>query len=1009
MLLPKIDQRSKKDIIEQIKTLSQTYAPEWNFDPESDDVGSAFSVIFSKMYYELVERFNKIPYKNFIAFLNMTDTSLLPIVPAEGYISFRLSTGTKKGIYVPKNQSVFAVSNSTGERVTFETQGNLFLTPANIIDVFQVYPKEDEIRQLFKREEENIPKDLYFFYRDAAQNIQERILQIGAINTFYVSKEGEIELELDISSSQKDNFEIVEELADSKLFQWSLLTGNKSKELKNVSAKGRKLFFSMEENYYEGLPGKDEIHFLCCQSINSRNIQDILLRKIYIKAKNKNIIPDKIFSNDIEQPNENFYGFMERFSPYDTFYICSDEAFSKKNAYIELTLNYEYKKNNIEIEIPEKEVNWKLIMKKSDFREQKEYHIKIARVIWEYWDGNGWARLFINKEYEEIFYDENIEESYQKKLIFKCPENITRTFVNTHESFWIRARILDIENMFKTKGYYISPYIHDISISYDYRDDYKIPDELVVKENLETRTFDQEIKPLGEGISLFKKINVDAPAVYIGFDEPPTGVPIKVFFSVYRNEISEPSKLRWEYFSSQYYSGSASKEQWKPLTVFDETESFKHSGIVTIVGPEDFKLHSMFGKERYWIRIIDEEKKYSSAEELWEKPKIKAIYMNTVQIKQEETIEEEYFSIDVEEQNKVCELLNSRVMSAEVWVNEFGNLSDEELEEVKKNHALKFIRDDMGTVEEIWVKWNEVDNFAKSNPDSRHYILDSFEGKIYFGDGRMGKIPPSQNSESIMVKYCISQGSIGNFDSFEINTLGSSLAYIDEVFNPEPTFGGCDRETLEEALIRGPKRLRHLQRAVSNRDFEALVKEASRNISKVKCMSNVNALKEKEPGSITMVIMPEHYNSDNNQFNIIEKKVRDYLEEKLPSILELSDKFYIVETDYLEISTTLEIIAEDWADFYELEKTIQQRLRQFLNPIGGNYNKKGWDIGDIPTSTIIYNYIKVVEGVKAINKFSIKTALINKRGKQEIDFEHLTNKGFMTVVSGNHEIKICIL
>lgn len=1009
MLLPRIDKRSKKDIITQIKTLSQTYTPEWRFDSESDDTGSAFSVIFSKMYYELLERFNKIPYKNFIAFLNMIDTNLLSIVPAEGYISFRLSTGTKKGIYVPKNQPIFAISRTTGERVTFETQGNLFLTPANIIDIFQVHPKEDEIRVIYEREDENIPRDFYLFYRNNAENNQERTLHIGAANLFYVTENGKIEIELDVKSSQKDNIEIVEQLADSKIFRWSLLINNKSIEIKDVLAREKTLVFPIEDNYFEEMQKEDQIDYLYCQVINNKHIQDILLKKIFIKAKNKNIPLSKVFSNDVEQPTENFYPFMERFSPYDTFYICSDEAFSKKGSYIELTIKYKYKKNNIEIDIPEKEINWKLIMKKSDFKEAKEYNIRIARLIWEYWDGNGWARLFINTEYEEIFYDEEIEESYNKKIIFKCPENISRTYINTYESFWIRARILDIENMFKTKGYYISPFIQNALISYEYKDSYRTPDRLLIKENLETNEITDNINQLGDGISLFKRINVDAPSIYISFDEAPMGVPIKILFSIYKNEIEETSKLRWEYFSSHYYSGSSLKEQWKPLTVFDETESFKHSGVVTIIGPEDFTLHKLFGKERYWIRVIDEEKKYSEAVEPWKVPKIKSIHVNTINIKQEETVEEEYFYIDTEERNKDYSLLNSRVMSAEVWVNEYGYLNEEELEKLKKNNELNFIKDEMGRVEEIWVKWNEVDNFAKSNQDGRHYIMDNFEGKIYFGDGQMGKIPPSQDNESIMVRYSISQGSIGNFDSFEINTLGSSLAYIDEVFNPEPTFGGCNRETLEEALIRGPKRLRNLERAVSNHDFEELVKETSRNINKVKCISNVNSKKEKETGSVTMIIMPENYNSENNQFNLIEKKVIDYLEDKLPGILEFTDKFHVIETDYLEISTTVEIIAEDKVDFYELETTLQLRLKEFLNPISGNYNKKGWDIGDIPTATIIYNYIKVVEGVKAINKFSIKAALINRRGKIEIDFDRLVDKGFMTVVSGNHEIKICIL
>ena len=49
------------------------YVPEWRFNRNDPDPGTALFIIFSEMFQETIDRFNKVPLKNYLAFLNMLE------------------------------------------------------------------------------------------------------------------------------------------------------------------------------------------------------------------------------------------------------------------------------------------------------------------------------------------------------------------------------------------------------------------------------------------------------------------------------------------------------------------------------------------------------------------------------------------------------------------------------------------------------------------------------------------------------------------------------------------------------------------------------------------------------------------------------------------------------------------------------------------------------------------------------------------------------------------------
>jgi hypothetical protein len=55
---------------------------------------------------------------------------------------------------------------------------------------------------------------------------------------------------------------------------------------------------------------------------------------------------------------------------------------------------------------------------------------------------------------------------------------------------------------------------------------------------------------------------------------------------------------------------------------------------------------------------------------------------------------------------------------------------------------LRLKRDRQKRVSEVWVRWAERPHLYFSRPEDRHYLIDRATGRVIFGNGQQGKIPP---------------------------------------------------------------------------------------------------------------------------------------------------------------------------------------------------------------------------------------------------------------------------
>jgi len=161
-----------------------------------------------------------------------------------------------------------------------------------------------------------------------------------------------------------------------------------------------------------------------------------------------------------------------------------------------------------------------------------------------------------------------------------------------------------------------------------------------------------------------------------------------------------------------------------------------------------------------------------------------------------------------------------------------------------------------------WLEWTEVEHFADSGPQDRHFTLDAVCGLVLFGpavreaDGslRCHGAVPEKGAEVRIRGYGTGGGGRGNVPAGSICRLKSSVPSVAAVENRRPAVGGVDGETLDEAKSRGPLLVRTRSRAVTAEDYEILAREAAPEIARVRCVPT--GRDPAEAGGVRVLIVP---------------------------------------------------------------------------------------------------------------------------------------------------------
>lgn len=1001
MKIPDIDKRTKQDILEKLHSLSESYTPEWRFDLENPDVGSALAIIYGEMFSKTIRLFNQSAEKNQLSFFNHLGTKIQPSVPAYGYLTFFLAPQVEHGVEIPRGTQAVAEGTDDQEQdLIYETVNDLYVTPAQVETIYETDGKTDVICCCYERENFLQKPAPFYLFEAFGQNLQSHFLYFCHDTVLKLSRRAVIELDFGSQLKDPTMLELYRSMLDSSCIQFSYYTEQGWEPILQTTGPQKEILLMRPDGalpFAEGTFFEQTGYWIRCQAKEIFALENMSIDKITLRSSAEELLPDVVHASGTDQNLMEYLPFGERMGLYDMVYFGCEEVLCKAGAQIQLKFNMDFLKFPVEIDPKQPEINWKMVMKKSDFRPNLEYDITIEEVIWEYYNGQGWSRLFADNRYSDIFTTKYGTIGQLKIMDFVCPMDMQKIVINSHDTFFIRARVLKINNLYKTKGNFISPLLSETSFSYSYPSQGLMPLRVAWENQMEQHhVAGYQLERWAAPLRPFQRIENEEKTVYLGFEFPPKGAPIKLFLQMKNTLLGVSPKLRWEYWGPK---------GWKEVNLVDETQGLTKSGIVTMIGAEDFQRRTYFGKNLYWMRIIDVANVYRQAN-LY--PCINQMFMNTTRILNIRTREEERFFIQPHEENKKYQLPDRHLYQVEVWVCETGQIEDEELALLEQENRVEKQRNETGMVADIWVRWEETEDFILGSPSSRWYQVDRNEGTISFSDGKYGKIPTSQPYQSILVRYSTSGGQAGNQETGKVNRLNQNIAYINGVSNPEPTVGGSNPETAAEAMARMAAFFSHRARAVTASDYENLAREASRAVYKVKCFSGLDGFGKRMPGAVTLVLLQKDYFGGRKYFDMVQQQVMAYLKDKVSRQLLETGKLFIAEPQFLEICVKAEILVDSFDRIFQVKGDAEQRLSAFIDPIYGNFDGNGWSIGVLPNVTQLTNVLKSVPNIKQIKSVSLSVYLLESGKRAEINLEHQELYKFALPVSGQHNLYLTV-
>lgn len=987
MKYPLIHHIQKEEIIKRIGDLSQSYTPEWDFNTESPDVGSVIALIYAHMYKESMEIVNKTMNKHHIAFLNCLDIGLKEAIPAESYVTFEVVPTADTGVFIPKGTKLLARGKEGGD-IVFSTCHSVYATTHTCTDILFTSQIQDKIICAYEKDGEPLSVNMAFFDFNG-RDIQSHTLSLAHPYILKGSKKGILKLKFETSQT-----DVLNTLADARSIEWKILTEEGFKAIKSYQEDEKILALEIPDIPKEPIDYRaHEAYWLLAEVKDHGKLPFMSIKGIQMLMAEKDLTPNVIYVQDIEQTGERFMPFGNPLELYAECYIKCDEAFSKHGADIELSFELSYMERENILPVPEETVHFKYIMRKPQGRAPVEkQEIRVDEVLWDYWNGTGWVRLFDKPQEASLF---NGKRDGKISLSFKCPEDMDSITVNAYEGQWIRVRMLRGDNIYTMPSVEIIPVIENLKISYTYLANPVRPSKIFIDNNTYTTDITSSLY-LGNETILFRKLGFDKPACFIGFEELPEQSPLSVFFHIKNGSGENTPSLTFQY-------GTFKNDEvfFDNLKVSDGTKNLKNSGNMIFILPENFKKVSLFSKERYWIKITDENSEYENRQTVL--PHVEGIYFNTARVINQIQKSEKHYVADPKGTFKI-KLQEKNIINIQVFVNEVpGN--HEEIEQLLGNpiYNTRVTRDEQGEIDEFWIKWQEKDNRLSLELEERNYYIDKVSGEIIFPENIFITFPATTQGLAIEVIYDTCDGTRANVEKGMINGLQSPVPFISNVFNPIPAFGSSDFESIEKALMRASHLLENRDRAVSIKDYETIIKNYASSINRVRCLADRRITGEKEPGCMTIAILTDDYLKGSHTFLAYKDNLEKYLLKK-SSLNTFNRKLYLKEPVFVELMAHVWLVTDDMEKAYEFQRILQEKITQFFDPLKGYFDGRGWEIGVMPKHNQLHAYLKSLRLECGIQKIIITAQVPTKAGKKEKDIEDIGEMPFAVPISGQHKI-----
>jgi hypothetical protein len=1020
---PALDPRDAYALAREALVRRSGYLPGWLGTIEDDDPDrlprvpdAAYLWILARYVETLLRRLDQAPEKNRLAFLETLGIELIPAQPARAPVVFRTSPDAPDH-HLPAGTRLMAPPPpESSEQVSFEVERGAGLAAAQLRQVFSLWPGRDQYIDHTPVLAEG--PALYPFrlsdLRDTAHHLyvaHERLLELNG--------HAAVDVELELVAPASERLDLVWEYWDGKVWRGfsgahplcgerervdgtdGLLRSGVVRVRSECAESQPTVVAGIESSWIRGrvseriLPGSP----IRLPEVAGVRLRTRVERPLACAAEPLGPSPDEVGPGlhpdtaiadgapvDLSAP---FYPMGEQPGPGSTFYFALDEAFGRPGAEVTICLTRaETPQDHLEVATEAGSAGTVLS------------HL----VAWEYWDGSEWRPLIDPYENTPVAETDPRDFTEDGVVRFTIPDAIRRTEVDGEEAFWLRVRLLsggfgftqrvtwldtsDEANPVRHEFTYVvtrPPALRDLRVGYVWQDGPHEAEHVVTYNDFQYEDRTDEARWEGATFRPFRPVRDITPGFYLGFDRRLPVSRLGILF-----DIVEPSdapsrpELVWE-----YWNGS----RWSRLAVEDGTRDLGVTGILSFIGPGDSVALARFGEPLHWVRGRLKEDGPPGT------PEITGVHPNAVWAVQRETITDEPLGTSdglpnqvatfprapvlAGERIEVLELEGARanvewrVLAAELFEGDLRRVR--ELEEGIQEEGpaieladadLRLVRDRERKVVEAWVRWEGRRHLHASGPNDRHYTIERGRGRVRFGDGIRGRIPP-EDAQILGRLYRSGGGRRGNVPARAITQAAAGLGGVEELFNPLPGSGGAESETLRRVASRGARTIRHRGRAVRGLDYETMAKEASAAVAVARAIPLRDPAGRHTPGWVTLLVIPESSDTRPWPSFQLREQVRRYISERAGPHAGSTLRLHVAGPTYYPVDVRAEIVPRDADLASAVEEATRTAVERFLHPLRGGPAGEGWTMGRDVFLSDLAAELERVQGVDHLRELSL--------------------------------------
>jgi len=962
--VPKLDDREFDDIVAEALRLIPRYAPEWtNHNPS--DPGITLIELAAWMTDLILFRLNKVPEKNYVAFLNLLGIRLKPPQAASALLQFKLVEGAARQL-VPAGIRVATPQGSDEDTISFETARDLVVTSV---------PLDRCLSYFAGRYTDNTPHlpagtPEGFEVFGAAERV-DRFLYLSDPR-FAGCGESSI-LRIYLGCPEQGGRDL------ARLLEWQYWSGDRWRDLIPAPLevdRGEICFFGplrfepTTVAEIEGLWLRGRL-----AEVTRPEDTEIDTIRVRVEVAGDGVSPDRARVNLDNNAfihldlGKNIYPFGKEPKVDCIFYMSCDDLMRTPDAEIAVDVALA-DPGVVRTPNPSDELS----------------------LSWEYYDGRKWRVIGRSGPRgvrpggadELAFHDTTSAFTQSGAITFRRPKDMEMVELGGETARWMRVRVeagdyglagtytLDNDKwVFRDDRPLRPPALRQISIRS--REEYRDTRHALAYNDF---TYTDVTEVARTEYTIFQPFTPEAdesPALYLGFAGQLGNEAHAIYFQMAEDlgpaslptdasDVLTPELTRYAAERRAAWQGEqrvvweySTARGWETLAVVDGTHAFTASGFLDFVAPDNWITVRKFTEERHWLRARLEMGGFAKP------PRILRVLTNLVLAHHHTTVSSEVLGSSDGTPLQSYSLLQSPLLEGEVIAVREPHLpTPEEIADLDDG-AVEPLSDDMG---DCWVMWKRVDSFFESGPRSRHYSVNYTNGQITFGDGRRGLIPPEGSHNIVARRYRVGGGSAGNVNPNTLTSLSRALAYIEGVSNPISAAGGADREKVSEAKERAPYAIKSRDRAVTAEDFEMLALRASTSLARARCVPDRTGR-----GGVIVVVVPkaETGAADLSRRLVPSNEILRYVKRYLDERRLVGTLLTVTRPQYVELSLKVTLLRRTIGSSDRIRREIEEALRRFLHPLVGGRDGKGWPFGRAVLKTELIHLVEEIPGVEGVD------------------------------------------